>query len=632
MPASTAVASAAYKRQTLVHAGARADRGWFLQNSSWHDALWTFAPTNAPEEVRAVRIRWDFVLTNAQLFTAPRYAALLESSKQLVASIRTHSLGTGLPQRAQTASIYFVLLRGLLRWMDSTGYARFSQLDAHALLQFEHYLRHRRQRRNGTLAPSTLRQYLQLFTYLYRYRDQIDDALRTHPFAHRSLQEVVGRDHPKRWPYTPDDIAVALVQGASNLVATGTASILQARDVYAAAMLAATQRGCGFDAATMAAKSALQRACIVIPGRAREIQDIDELAQLIDMLYAACFVLISYLVGARVSEILWLDAGCVQMRGEAPAAVAVIVGAIFKNQPEYHGLPHEWVSPPPAVQAIAVLEALSAGHRTQAKLPKLWLRRRAVSGASEWQTPCPGPLTIVTPFRMSWLLRRFAAWLGLPKHEGRDWRLTTHQGRKTFARFAALRDRTALFALAQHFGHRERAVTDRGYGGSDYQLNQEIDAHTLEQSAGAWEHMLTAPSLGGRTGEQIVAKRPRFRGARVKQDIKSYARMLVDAGLVLGVCDWGYCVYREEHSACLGNALGPNPARREPSTCASCKNFAVSSTHRPYWLNQQQRHEAMLNEPALPLQTLRVVRQRVNEARTLISAIDGADKTVTDGK
>jgi hypothetical protein len=42
-----------------------------------------------------------------------------------------------------------------------------------------------------------------------------------------------------------------------------------------------------------------------------------------------------------------------------------------------------------------------------------------------------------------------------------------------------------------------------------------------------------------------VARRPRFRSARLKQDLKSYARLLVDAGLVLGVCGWGYCVYRE---------------------------------------------------------------------------------------
>ena len=176
----------------------------------------------------------------------------------------------------------------------------------------------------------------------------------------------------------------------------------------------------------------------------------------------------------------------------------------------------------------------------------------------------------------------------------------------------------------QHLGHRERAVTDTSYCGSDYRLNQEIDAEILEQSVSAWEQMLAAPALGGRAGQEIAAKRPRFRGARLKEETTSYARMLTDAGLTLGVCDWGFCVYREEHSACLGNAVGPNPARREPSTCARCKNFTVSPTHRRYWLDQVDRHEALLHEPALPRQTLLIARSRLEEARTMIRAIDNA--------
>jgi hypothetical protein len=79
----------------------------------------------------------------------------------------------------------------------------------------------------------------------------------------------------------------------------------------------------------------------------------------------------------------------------------------------------------------------------------------------------------------------------------------------------------------------------------------------------------------------------------MKKDLKSYARMLVEAGLTLGVCDWGWCVYRAEYSACRGNAAGPNPVNREPSTCARCKNFVVSIQHRPYWLDQVQRCDAL---------------------------------------
>src|SRR5882757_9452651 len=138
--------------------------------------------------------------------------------------------------------------------------------------------------------------------------------------------------------------------------------------------------------------------------------------------------------------------------------------------------------------------------------------------------------------------------------------------------------------------------------------------------------MLSTPQLGGRAGSEILAKRPQFRGARMKADLKIYARTLVEAGLVLGVCDYGYCVYRQEYSACRGNRNGPNPVYREPSTCARCLNFAVSTQHRPYWIDQSQQCEGLLKEPALPTQTLKIARERLEEARSVLSSIDASAK------
>jgi hypothetical protein len=223
---------------------------------------------------------------------------------------------------------------------------------------------------------------------------------------------------------------------------------------------------------------------------------------------------------------------------------------------------------------------------------------------------------------MRLLLGRTASWFDLPSHGGKPWPLTTHQGRKTFVRFAALRDRSALFALAQHLGHRERGITDTSYVGTDYRLNDEIDAAILDQSVSAWEQMLSARALGGRAGAEILAKRPRFRGTRLKQDLKRYARTLVDAGLTLGVCDWGFCVYRQEHSACLGSTTAPNAVRREPSTCAGCRNFAVGPQHQVYWEEQARRHRVLLNEPSLPTQTLKIARERLGEALAIVRSLD----------
>lgn len=597
---------------------------WFLQESTWHDVVWTFKPCSVPDERRSLRLRWDFQLPSGTRFTAQRYASLLESSRQLLALIRSRSLNRGAAQRPSTVITYFRNLRTLVCWMDQRGFTRFSDLDAQALLQFQRYVTDRPGDRTPTIRATTVLNYLVLFQYLYRFRDSIDDSLQVDPFPGRTSFQAAGGAKPGRWPHTPDEVAVALIQGAIDLVVQGAEPILRAREIYAQTMASAAYRRCKYEAARVEVNRALAQADLRLPCKGQCIRTVRKLAHLINMLYAACFVVIAYLVGARGNEILHLRAGCVKERLEGNTTVSVIVGAIFKQEAEYHGRTHEWVAPAPAIQAIAVLEALSASHRAQSGRAHLWLRSQKQLGATEWQQTCPSTVSTMQLQRLRLFITQFGEWLSLPLYQGKPWHLTSHQGRKTFARFVALRDRTALLALAQHLGHRERAITDRGYSGVDYKLEEEIEAEILEQSTAAWEHMLASPTLGGRAGAEIILKRPRFSGSRLKHDLKSYAHMLADAGLVLGVCDWGFCVYRENSSACLGNASGPNPARREPSTCARCKNFAVSTQHRSYWVAQAEQCERLLNDPALPLQTLRIARERMNEARALIRQIDGS--------
>ncbi len=623
---STESALAAVRRQDLR-------RNYFLLNSRWHDVRWIFAPTNALEAEHPVQIVWDFSLPSGRRFTDRSCAALLEASRKLIALIRTRSVSTGLAQRATTVAGHFSHLRQLVRFMDGEGFAHFSDLDVSALLRFQRAIEQRTTHNGRPLAHRTVQKYLDLLVYLHRFRTEVGDGLTVHPCPGESTGSLAGvcEANARRWPCTPEAIAVPLVQRAMEFLSCSAFDLLRAREVYAATVTAVQRQGYGPEIWRKAAIRALEPITVSTPKGRRAIRSAADLTELLDVLYTACFVVISYLVGPRASEVLQLRAGCVRPLAPEDAAgepaLAVIVGAIFKREAAYHGRPHEWIAPQPAVHAITVLEALSAPHRERSGRAEVWLRTYGhVWGASEWRPDCSLPLRVMNTARMRLLLIRCSAYFDLPRYEGRRWPLSTHQGRKTFVRFAALRDRSALFAIAQHLGHRERGITDHGYSGSDYRLNLEIEAGVLEQSVSAWEHMLSTPRLGGRAGAEILAKRPRFRGARMKQDLKHYARMLVDSGLTLGVCDWGFCIYRQEHSACLGSATAPSPLRREPSTCARCKNFALTSQHRTYWLQQAQRYEALLNEPTLPTQTLKIARQRLKEALATLRSLRGLPK------
>jgi integrase len=612
-----------------------AGRDWFLRDCRWDDDVWILAPTNLLEHEQPVRIRWDFTLPSGRRFTDSSMTALRDAARKLLVLIRTRSLSTGLAQRATTVGGYFGYLRQLVRWMDAEGYSCFSVLDANALLRFQRAIGRRTNQKGAPLAPSTVQKYLDLLVYLHRYRIEIGDGLAIDPCPGQSSGSTAGVSDGNRgiWPYTPEPVAIALINGAMEFLASSAFDLLRAREIYAETVAAVQERGHTAEVWRKAAIRVLGGVTLRRADGAYAIRSGAHLARLLNVLYTACFIVIAYLVGPRASEILQLRAGCLQPLGTDDAScdsgLAVIVGAIFKREAAYHGRPHQWVAPPPVAQAIAILEALSAPHRARSGRSELWLRTSGHGlGALEWHRNCTAPLRVMTTHEMRLLLAECGTWFDLPLHHGKHWRLSTHQGRKTFVRFAALRDRSALFALAQHLGHRERSITDRGYSGTDYRLTQEIEASILEQSVSAWEHMLSTPQLGGRAGAEILAKRPRFRGARMKQDLKRYARMLVDSGLTLGVCDWGFCVYRQEHSACLGSMTAPNPLRREPSTCAGCKNFAVSTPHRAYWLAQVRRHEALLNEPALPTQTLKIARQRLSEAVAMVRSIDATPEAV----
>jgi len=124
----------------------RTERDWFLSGSLWDDVVWSFAPTNVLEEREPHRIRWDFTLPSGRRFTDPAFASLLQTSKHLIALIRTRSLFTGLPHRSCTAAKYFSHLRPLLRWMDQEGFSRFADLDPAAILRFQRTIMQRKGR------------------------------------------------------------------------------------------------------------------------------------------------------------------------------------------------------------------------------------------------------------------------------------------------------------------------------------------------------------------------------------------------------------------------------------------------------------------------------------------------------
>lgn len=521
-------------------------------------------------------------------------------------------------------SAMFKLLRMLMRWMAAQGYRRFSDLDRDASERFLAVIAARRGSAGAPLKSSTLKNYRRMLSQLYLQGARYPQVAISDPSLGMGWG---GRAGDRGWlPYTPDAVAVALVSAALRLLGTPADEVIElhakAQSAYDDGLARGlSQTKVGF--AVVDGIAAYRFSTLPneeVPWHAAPVKSTKAVRQLVDRIYDACFVVVAYLVGARVSEIVGLKIGCIEHHPAADGneSFAYLVGRIYKTASATEGNVHRWVAPPTVERAIAVMERLTEPMRRRTQRTDLWLTMTSsglLGPRARITVPTSG--TIITR-----LNKGFAPFISLPLHQGKRWHLNTHQGRKTFARFVGKRDRTGLHALQGHLGHLSRVMTDRGYVGTDFALDELIDRHAQEETRAALEELLTATALGGKSG-RLIAGRSQFRGRTRGGDLQAYVNFLMaETDLRLGVCDWGYCVYREETSACLGNEKGPNPVLRTESVCASCVNFAVTTKHRPVWEARRARNVTLLEQPALDPESRALAAARVGECDRILAQLD----------
>jgi integrase len=566
---------------------------------------------------------WGFAIGTGQ-FTDIAFAHLREAAKTLLWSAKVDPPPGRRHLHDGTLVSLFKGLRLLLRWMKTQGYRRFAELDRDASGRFLVAMAERRNAKGEVIAASTLGLYRSLLILTYLQGARYPLLAIEDPFP--GATGMFSKDHRGWLPYTPDAIAVPLLSSALRLIGTVADDVLElyalAQSIYDAALksgISPTKAGfrvtdaiASFRFSVLAEEDA--------PWHPAPVTSTKTVRQLVDRLYDACLVVVAYLIGARVSEILGLQAGCIEYHASAigDERFAYLVGRIFKTTRGHHGAVHRWVAPDPVVRAIAVMERLSEPLRRRSGRSELFLMTSS--------TGLIGPAVEIDLPVVATITRRlndlFAPFIGLPLLEGEPWHLNTHQGRKTFARFVGKRDRTGLQALQAHLGHVTRVMTDRGYVGTDFQLDELIGRHAQDETRVALEEMLTASALGGKAGRTIAA-RSRFRGRTRDGDVQAYVDFLMEeTDLRLGVCDWGYCVYRPETSACFGGEVGPNPALRTETTCSACANFVVSAKHRPVWEARRARNRSLLEQPALDEGSRALAEARIAECERVLDQLD----------
>ena len=607
--------------------------------SAWRDNRWLLGPTPPGTERAKGTIDWNFDMPDGSKFCDPAWSDLLEAAKLFLWSLHADPPPHARAKRVRTLYSAFVPLRIFIRWMAAHGFRNFAGLHVCALNDFFADMASRPGTKpDRTLASNTIVQYAILLKTLYRQGQRYPMLAVPEP---RAAMEYVSRRRDRgSVPCTPDEIAIPLLSSALRLIEKPADDVIS---VYLSAQAitdAALRDGFHKWTAHSKAHDAVSKFRFSTltgedaPWHPHPVTSTSRITYLVDRIVDAAFVLIAYFVGMRASEILGLQAGCVQPRPAIdpgdPPNIFNISGRILKTSSSPAGDPHRWTAPACAARAIAVLERLSQPLRARTGLSDLWL---ATPGNGLHNDPSSIYLLSTTSINRR-LNEEFAPFIRLPLYRGEPWHLSSHQGRKKFASFVARRDRTGLDALRAHLGHRSITMTDSAYVGNDPSLSDLTDDHIQKESHAALVELLMAPELGGPAGQRI-ARNSQFRGQTADADVLDEATdeatfLLEDENLTLGLCDWGYCLYRRPTSACLGDDSGPNPVFRSQDTCIGCYNFAVTRRHLPVWQERLSKNLALLKRPNLTPTTRSIAQRCVDQCRKIIAELNASPKPADD--
>ena len=410
----------------------------------------------------------------------PQWAAWTEAMKVAVWSVIADPPPERKPVRMSSVNILHGNLRTLVNWMHDHGYMRLNQLTRTGQRAFMRDLQRRKGRGGkGQIKIQTLVHYQNTLQILFLQGRRYPQIAIEEPAPQDAIKQSKRSNDARPIPKTPDAVATALIRGAIRLLGAPAEDIIEARDRLQELTnyVQARHRTTPIKADQMVRK--LLKANPLAWKRSRSeswyktgLHGSHEIRALTNRLGDAAFVVLSYLVGMRVSEILGLEVGCITKRPSLAGdeTFTFVVGKIYKTAKTAEGEPHEWVAPPIVERAIEVLERISLPLRERTGQRSLWLAWHGKGVVIR-----NGRIASLTGHTMTLRLnRRFAPFINLPPHDGKPWHLSSHQGRKTFAYLVALKDRSGLHALKDHFGHRSIVMTDQAYSGRDHEITELI--------------------------------------------------------------------------------------------------------------------------------------------------------------
>jgi integrase len=571
--------------------------------SQFHDDVWDFSTEikNPARSSAEKKIRWCYQTPTGSLFTDKRFESLLIALKQFIYALRWHPIDSA----PFAASVLPSMFRRAKRFVDHliaypNPVLRFADVLPHHCDDYIEELR------TAGLSTSSQYTFVNVLQKLFLYRHVMKDALVIDPLRGELAYKIAGHSKAlqleSQTEVIPDEILRPLVGVALAYVDRYAEYLLDVCDAVED-IRRKRKRRFGFWSRRYVHEHVPTAYRLEGSRFKNGVTSLRQLNQELCYLQTACFVLIAFTTGMRLSELLSLREGCCEMETEPGHADLVwLRSRVFKMQGVPDGRSACWLGGPICAKAVSVLERLGETVRQRVGDDSLWLPIPAA------RRPRPkGPMQ-AQPMRMR--LKQFVAMMGLKDSSGRLFHIHPHMFRRTFARHVVRHDTTNLLALKEHFKHVSLSMTDY-YVGSDLELwtlMMEEEEKLLFES---FDKALRAEHMAGPGGVRLKRKideaigegrLPReFRGEAGHHLRKEMIRKLVEAGQRVYPCAASnYCWFRPESALCT---QGKHPILKRCNPGA-CTNSIVTLEHKPHWEKVQHDCEDLmkLNPQSEPYQ------------------------------
>ncbi|WP_323840425.1 hypothetical protein U0027_04470 [Agrobacterium tumefaciens] len=349
------------------------------------------------------------------------------------------------------------------------------------------------------------------------------------------------------------------------------------------------------------------------------------LRDLVDLLLAACSIVIQGFTGIRISEMLGLAddreqeedlPSCVEVRTSEDGIndIFYIKGRIFKNSGRDGPIEGEWVVGvrpadsdvlPEVVRALNVALELTSGWRQLNSSVDAVFLYASIKGIGSLPRSRQSVREMLSD-TMRRLQQQFLAKLIEISPQFSGWRLTSHQFRKKFAQDIVRCDPEALPAVREHFKHMSMHVLDSSYLGNDAELLKAIDDCALRDAAAQIMSIITGDVVGGKLAD-LIRKQPEGlmnlapESLSYDERLEIVSEVIATEGVRAWPCDFGTCLFRAETALCHfagkgfydGSASRPMARERCADRCCRCSNLVVSTRHTEYWKARYVKNRAL---------------------------------------